>query len=72
MSNSFTSSGPISQLQEDAFSIGNAVDYADPELVRAVMEKVPEVIKFLMVMAMCNTVTPCKRWAYFRLLICLF
>jgi magnesium-transporting ATPase (P-type) len=60
MSNSFTSLGPISQLQEDAFSIGNAVDYADPELVRAVMEKVPEVIKFLMVMAMCNTVTPCK------------
>jgi hypothetical protein len=57
----------ISQLQEDAFNIGKVVDYADPELVRTVMEKVPKLNFFLMVMAMCNTITPCKRWAYFRL-----
>jgi phospholipid-translocating ATPase len=54
------------------YGAGTGDALTDPELVRAVMEKVPEVIKFLMVMAMCNTVTPCKRWAYFRLLIFLF
>jgi hypothetical protein len=42
----------ISRLQEDTFSIGKVVDYANPELVRAIMEKVPKMIKFLMVMAM--------------------
>ncbi len=62
----------ISQLQEDAFNIGKVVEYVHPKLMKAVMEKVLEVIKILMVMAMCNTITPCKRWAYFRLLICLF
>jgi hypothetical protein len=62
----------ISQLQEDAFNISKVVDYADPKLVKVVMEKVPKVIKFLMVMAMCNTIIPCKRWAYFKLLIFLF
>jgi hypothetical protein len=62
----------ISQLQKDAFIIGKIVDYVDPKLVRAVMEKVPEVFKFLMVVVMCNTITPCKRWAYLRLLICRF
>ncbi len=62
----------ISRLQEDAFSIGKVVDYAISKLVKVVMEKVLEVIKFLMVMAMCNTITPCKRWGYFKLLIFLF
>ncbi|CAK9268520.1 unnamed protein product [Sphagnum jensenii] len=42
------------------YGAGTGDALTDPELVRAVMEKVPEVIKFLMVMAMCNTVTPCK------------
>jgi hypothetical protein len=62
----------ILQLQEDAFNIGKIVDYVDPKLMRVVMEKVPKVIKFLMFMVMCNTITPCKRWAYFKLLIFLF
>jgi hypothetical protein len=61
----------ISRLQEDTFSIGKVIDYAEPKLVKVIMEKVPEVIKILMVMAMCNTITPCKRWAYFKFLICL-
>jgi len=51
-------------------SINKVVDYANLELVRVVMEKVLEVIKILMVMAMFNTITPCKRWAYFKFLIC--
>jgi len=50
----------ISRLQEDAFSIGKVVDYANPKLVRVVMEKVHEVIKFLMVMTMCNTILHVK------------
>jgi hypothetical protein len=62
----------VSQLQEDAFNIGKVVNYANPKLVKVFMEKILEVIKILLVMAMCNTITPCKRWAYFRLLICLF
>jgi hypothetical protein len=36
--------------------------------MKVVMEKVLEVIKILMVMVMCNIITPCKRWAYFKLL----
>jgi hypothetical protein len=35
--------------------------------VKVIVEKVFKIIKFLMVMAMCNTITPCKRWAYFKL-----
>jgi hypothetical protein len=42
----------ISRLHEDAFSICKVVDYANLELVRAIMENFFEVIKFLMVMAM--------------------
>lgn len=37
---------------------------ADPDLLRAVADMVPEVIKFLLVMGLCNTVVPIKRYGY--------
>ena len=48
--------------------------YLDVRLLNAVSSNDPDVIKFLMVMALCNTVVPVKRQGtiFFSALLCIF